>query len=139
VSYPASASRYYESSVNTASPIQLVVMLYQGAIRQLKQAAEHIERRNLEGKRISIDKAMAIVQQLHGSLDMEKGGQIAADLDRLYAYVTTRILEGSASLNVRPIEEAASVLITLSSAWEQLSSSEAPASEPVRQLGAIKA
>lgn len=139
MSYPATASRYYESSVNTASPIQLVVLLYQGAIRQLKQAAEHIECRNLEGKRVAIDKAMAIVQQLHGSLDMEKGGQIATDLDRLYTYVTSRILEGSTTLDVRSIEEAARILITLSSAWEQLSSSDAPVSEPVRQLGAIKA
>ena len=45
------SQRYYETSVSTSSPEQLVVMLYEGAIRQLKQAVMQIESRNLDGKR----------------------------------------------------------------------------------------
>ena len=142
MNYYSPATRYRESSVNTASPMKMVVLLYEAAIRHLKQSAEHIRNRNLEGKRESLDRAMAIVQQLHSSLDMEKGGKIAAELDRLYTYITGRMLEGSAKLETGPLYEAVRLLTNLNSAWEQLAAGEAakvpsPAAPPAS--GAIKA
>jgi flagellar protein FliS len=118
--------------VTTASPVKLVAMLYDGAIRNLGQAVLHLRNRNLAGKRDAVDKALAIVHQLHGSLDMEKGGEIAVELDRLYAYVISRILEGSAKLDPRPLEEAARLLTTLNSAWEEVAAAEGkqPAGNP---------
>ena len=120
------AGRYFESSVNTSSPTKLVVLLYEGAIRFIRQAVTDIEEKNYQGKRVSVDRAMAIVQQLHGSLDMVRGGAIAADLDRLYNYVTSRILEGSANLDTRPLSEAVRILTALNSAWTQIASRDLP-------------
>jgi flagellar secretion chaperone FliS len=112
--------RYQETSVNTASGEQLVVMLYEGAIKSLRTAVADIEAKNIEGKRQAVDKALGIVQHLQDTLDRERGGHIAADLDRLYTYIISRILDGSAKLEVAPIQEAVKLLTPLLSAWEEV-------------------
>ena len=111
---------YYETSVTTSSPEQLVVMLYQGAIRYLKQATIEILKKDLAGKRQSIDRAVAIVQHLQSTLDMERGAEISVELDRLYTYVLSRILEGSIELKTAPLEEAVKLLTTLLESWEEI-------------------
>jgi flagellar protein FliS len=88
-----SYGRYLETSVITATPEQLVVMLYEGAIRYSKQAIVQIENRDLQGKRVSVDRALGIVQQLQTSLDMKRGGELAVDLRRLYQYIGSKILQ----------------------------------------------
>ena len=102
----------------TASPEQLVVMLYENAIRNLKQAADAIEIKDLATKGHSIDRALAIVQHLQTTLDIERGGTIAAELDRIYTYVISRILDGSNYLRTAPLKEAVKLLRTLLASWE---------------------
>lgn len=111
---------YYETSVTTSSPEQLVVMLYQGAIRHLKQATIEILKKDLEGKRHSIDRAVAIVQHLQNTLDMERGAEISVELDRLYTYMLAKILDGSIKLQTAPLEEAVKLLSTLLESWEEI-------------------
>src|SRR6266550_4325544 len=94
---------YREVAVQTSSPTKLVVMLYEGGIRFLRESVDAIESRDLDRKRQSIDRAVAIVQHLQGTLDMDRGGVVAADLNRLYGYLTSRILEGSAKLETEPL------------------------------------
>ena len=131
MNYGALGSRnYYETSVTTSSPEQLVVMLYEGAIRHLKQAATDIEKKDLQGKRQSVDRAMAIVQHLQGTLDMERGGQISVELDRIYTYVTSCILDGSIKLKTAPLEEAVKLLTTLLGSWIEVAKQKQP--QPVR-------
>src|SRR5688572_27866373 len=104
------SNTYQEVAVQTSSPAKLVVMLYEGGIRFLRQAVEGIKTKDLDKKRQSIDRVVAIIQHLQNTLDREKGGPIAADLDRLYAYIMSRILDGSANLKVAPLEEATKLL-----------------------------
>ncbi len=111
---------YYETSVTTSSPEQLVVMLYQGAIRYLKQSVIEILKVDLVAKRQSVDRAVAIVQHLQSTLDMERGGEISVELDRLYSYVLSRILDGSIKLETAPLEEAVKLLTTLLESWEEV-------------------
>jgi len=115
-----SSNRYFETSVTTSSPEQLVVLLYEAAIRHLKQAMTSIEHKDLNGKRQSVDRAMAIVQHLQSTLDMERGGQISLELDRLYTYVVFRILDGSAKLSTGPLEEAVKLLSSLLESWREV-------------------
>src|SRR4026209_1052390 len=89
---------YQNVAVQTSSPTKLVVMLYEGAIRFIREGVAAIEAKNLEGKRQSLDRAVAIVQHLNSTLDMERGGAVAVDLNRLYIYITSRIVEGSMKL-----------------------------------------
>lgn len=111
---------YQEISVQTSSPVKLVVLLYEGAIRFLRQSVTAIQKKDLETKRQSIDRAVAVIQHLQGTLDMDRGKQVAAELDRLYAYITSRIVEGSAKLQVAPLEEAIKLLTVLLSGWEEV-------------------
>lgn len=135
MSYPNYGSSAYKAiSVNTASPAKLVVMLYQGAIRFLKQAQEDIRTKDFAQKSQSVDRAVAIIQHLQGTLDMEKGGKISLDLDRLYTYVTSRVFEGSAKLDLRAFEEAINLLTTLLSGWEEIAQKEQEQSVPADLL-----
>jgi flagellar protein FliS len=119
-----SSARYHEASINTASSTRLVVMLYDGAIRFLQQSVHDIRKKDLEGKRKSVDRALAIMQQLRGSLNREQGAHIARELERLYDYIMTRISEGSRKLDARPLDEAVRLLRTLAQAWESVAEEE---------------
>ena len=131
MSYPNYGSSVYkEISINTASPAKLVVMLYEGAIRFLRQAETHIGNKDFAQKSHSVDRAVAIIQHLQGTLDLDKGGKVAFDLDRLYTYITSRIFEGSAKLDLKAFEEAIQLLTTLLSGWEEIARKEQEHSVP---------
>jgi len=115
---------YQEIAVQTSSPAKLVVMLYEGSIRFLNQSISAIQSKNLDRKRQTIDRAMAIIQHLQSTLDHEKGQPIAGDLDRLYTYITSRILDGSGKLDVAPLQEAIKLLTVLLSGWEEVAKKE---------------
>ncbi len=135
MSYPTNGSSVYrEILVNTASPVGLTVMLYEGAVKFLRQAIDDMSRKDYAGKSKSIDRAMAIVQYLQGTLDINKGQKIASDLDNLYSYVSTRIFEGSAKLDVSALEEAIHLLETLLSAWNEIARNEQKNSASVTDL-----
>jgi len=114
------SSVYKEIAISTSSPTNLVVLLYQGALRFLREAVDDIKRQDYVHKRQSIDRAAAIVQYLQVTLDTEKGQDIARELNRLYTYITARIYEGSSNLDCKPIEEVIKLLETLLSGWEQI-------------------
>jgi flagellar protein FliS len=125
MSYPNSRSTLYqETSVVTASPTKLVVMLYEGAIRFLTRAASDIRKGDLVSKSESVSRAVAIIQHLRGTLDLDKGQHIARDLDNLYEYALSRVLEGSTKLNPTPIDEATKVFANLLPAWEEVAKKE---------------
>src|SRR5262245_47889751 len=100
MSYAENLKRYQETSVNTASGEQLVVLPYEGAIQSLKKAIAVITEKNLEAKHEAVDRALGIIQHLQATLYLKRGGSIAADLDRLYTYMTSRILDGSSKLEI---------------------------------------
>ena len=97
-------SAYKETSIMTASGNKLVVMLYEAAIRSLTRAAADIRNRDLVSKAESVKRGLAIIQHLRSTLDTQKGGPIAKELDRLYAYAFSRVLQGSIKLNPTAIE-----------------------------------
>jgi flagellar protein FliS len=114
------SSVYKEISISTSRPTNLVVLLYKGSVRFLREAVDDIKRQDYVHKRHSIDRAAAIVHYLQSTLDTEKGQDIARELNRLYDYITVRIYEGSTQLDCKPIEEVIKLLETLLSGWEQI-------------------
>jgi flagellar secretion chaperone FliS len=111
------AATYQQVQITSRSPIELVVMLYDGAIDSLGLAREAMHRRDLSAKRDHMARALAIIGQLQSTLDMEAGGEIAGNLDHLYIYLTGRMVEASARLNPAPLEEAVRLLATLREGW----------------------
>lgn len=120
-------ARYREMEIRTATPEMVVVKLYEGALRFLRQAAQCQSEGDVPGRATAVGKALAIVSELQQSLDLDRGGEIARNLDALYFYVTDRLLEANVRGTSQPIEEAASVLSTLNEAWVEISKRPAPA------------
>ena len=122
--YSNRSTIYKDTSIKTSSPIKLVVMLYEGAIRFLRQAKEHTIQKDMASKCAAVDRAMAVLHHLQGTLDFDKGGEISFDLDRLYTYIGTRVFDGSANLNIAAFDEAIHLLEVLHSSWDELSRKE---------------
>ncbi len=110
MSYLDQSEVYKQTSITTSNQTQLVVMLYDGALRFLHQGVEAIRRNDIEGKSTACDRALAIVQHLHLSLDMERGEEISSELERLYSFVIAQIVEGSGQFDAGKLEEAIKVL-----------------------------
>jgi flagellar protein FliS len=128
------ASRYQEVSIKTATPLQLVTMLYDGAICSLQEARGHLERRNIAARSRSINKCLAIISELHSSLNMKAGGEIANSLDRLYNYMERMIFKSNVEQSVQPLNEIEALLKNLRSAWVEIAKQSKPsAPQPVRQ------
>jgi len=111
---------YQQVEVNSSNGLQLVVMLYDGAIRFLGDAKACIQKQDLQGKAVAIDRTLAILGELQSTLKLEEGGELAQSLDRLYTYMTGRIVEASLKLNVKPLDEVIKLLRILNSAWTEI-------------------
>ena len=102
---PSAYGQYRQVQVNTASPGKLIVLLYQGAIRAMKQGIDLIEKKDYEGKGNALIKAQDIIMELNLALDMDIGGEISQSLRQLYVYIYKRLLDANMELNVEYIEE----------------------------------
>lgn len=108
------------SAVEEASPHRLVQMLMDGALSQIAAASGYISRNETARKGAAIGQAVSIIGGLQGSLDMEKGGDIAVNLDRLYDYMTRRLTEANLENDVAKLQEVHGLLAEIKSAWDQL-------------------
>ncbi|MBL8136897.1 MAG: flagellar export chaperone FliS [Acidobacteria bacterium] len=121
---------YRQTQVQSRTPLELVVMLYDGALTFLHQARAAIERGDIAARRDASSRAIAIISELQSTLNMEQGGEIAQRLDDLYVYVNGRIIAAAAENRVGPIDDATRVLTVLRESWVAIAT---PAAEaPVR-------
>jgi flagellar secretion chaperone FliS len=121
------AEAYYQTHIQSRSPLELVVMLYDGAIRFLNQTTEAMERGDLVAKRDAMSRSMAILSELQGMLDLEQGGEVAASLDSLYTYMIERLSAANAERDPKPIAEVIRLLAGLRDAWSQIAHAPQPA------------
>jgi flagellar protein FliS len=118
------------TAVESASPHKLVLMLYDGLLKQLRIAKIHIERKETGPKAAAISKALAIVDQgLRPGLDLEKGGSIAAQLLALYDYSAERLLHANLRNDAAAVEEVIQLIEPIRSAWATIN----PDAKPVPQ------
>ncbi len=108
---------YKKSQTETASPIDLIIMLYDRAIALLDKAANEISENKYEEKNTSLAKATDIVFELLSILDNDKGREIAASLTRLYNFVIREITDANSSLNTKALDNAKRVLSELRESW----------------------
>ena len=117
-----------ETSVISASPHKLIVLLYDGALVAIKSAAGHMAAGNIAEKGVAIGKAINIIDSgLRASLDSNAGGEIAANLDALYVYMTKRLLTASLQNKPAMLEEVQVLLADLREAWMQIGDQPVPA------------
>lgn len=103
-----------------ASPLELVRVLYRGAIQSVRNARTALANGQIRERSAAITKACAIVQELTISLDKEAGGDLAANLNELYVYLHQRLGDANIEQSDVPLAEVESLLSTLLEAWEQL-------------------
>lgn len=106
-----------QTLVNSANPHKLVAMLFEGAISRLAQASGYAMRQDHEGRGRCISESVSIVAGLQGSLDQDKGGELAANLDALYDYMQRRLFRANVDNDVAGIREVMDLLRTLQEAW----------------------
>ncbi|TLN01350.1 flagellar export chaperone FliS [bacterium] len=109
-----------ETAVSTANPVQLVVLLYEGAISAIASAKGEMERRNIAQKAQFLNKAIDIIEGLRNALEFSQGGDIAVSLNDLYLYMVQRL--STANLKNDPVilDEVTALLRELLGAWEVL-------------------
>ncbi|TCL28061.1 flagellar protein FliS [Azotobacter chroococcum] len=105
----------------SASPHQLIVMLFDGAQAAIRTARLHMQAGNVAEKGKAISKAIDIVNRgLLAALDHERGGELAGRLEQLYDYVARLLLRANLHNDERSLDEAASLLEQIGSAWRQI-------------------
>jgi flagellar protein FliS len=111
--------RYQDMKVHTASPAQIMIMLYDGAIRFSLQAKKKIEEKDYEGKGIFISKTQAIIDELMNSLDFNVLPELCGRLQQLYIYMNEKLTEANIKLHAESIDEVVNLLTTLRDAWKE--------------------
>ncbi len=119
--------RYREVEISTSSPEGLVVKMYEGAIRFSRVARVHHEEGRIADRGVAISRALAIVDELHNALDVEHGGEIAANLQSLYGFISGRLLEANLKNRPEALDEAVSILSELHGAWVEIARNPAEA------------
>lgn len=119
--YNKGAQAYLQTQVQSRTPVELVVMLYDGAIRFLGQARDAMASGDMVAKRHALSRGLAVVQELQNMLNMEAGGEVAARLDGLYTYILGRCYEANAQRDPAGLEESITLLTPLRDAWAAIS------------------
>jgi flagellar secretion chaperone FliS len=110
---------YKKTSVETASKEQILLMLYQAAIKNCKKAIEAIEQKNIAKKGEYIGKMQDIVVELSNSLDFEVGGEVAKELSSLYDYILYSSTQANIKIEKSHLEGCLKVLNTLYDGWTE--------------------
>ncbi len=116
----AGANTYREHEIKTASPARLVAMLYEGAITALRQAIQAIEAGEIERRWSANSRAGDIIEHLLLTLDLERGGEIAADLERLYKFMMRQLVNVDVHNDPAPARAVIALLEPLHRSWCQL-------------------
>lgn len=108
---------YQRNTVTTMHPGQIVVLLYDAAVKSLKQALIDIEANRLAEKTQRIKRAIDIIGELRNSLDMRVGGEVAENLDRLYEFMIRHLNCVNRNEQMQHIREVVAILADLGEAW----------------------
>jgi flagellar protein FliS len=122
--------RYLEARVMSASPMELVRMLYDAAQQSVRDARRHLAAGDIAARSDRISRAIEVLAELSNSLDRDRGGEIARELAELYDYIERRLIDANFRQADEPLAEVLGLLETLSVGWAEAAG--APAAEPVR-------
>lgn len=110
-----------ETGVSTADPHQLILMLFDGALLQVRTAAIAIDKQDIAARGAALSKAIEIILNgLKVSLDTNAGGELAHQLAALYDYMSDRLLYANLHSNQPAMEEVNTLLTSLREAWAEI-------------------
>ncbi|WP_207640701.1 flagellar export chaperone FliS [Alkaliphilus transvaalensis] len=110
-------SQYKENSIKTASPQELTLMLYNGALKFINQGKLFIEQKNFASANEALKRAQDVITELNITLDMNY--EISQNLRGLYTYLLDQVIEANITKNIAPLDEAASMVTELRDTWKE--------------------
>ena len=125
---------YQNTQVTTASPQQILLMLYEGAIRFVKIARLKMEEKKIAEKGKYISKTMDIICELINTLDHRVGGQLSQDLEGLYVFMQDKLISANTQNNPEDLEVVEKLLTTLYTSWEDVITNPRPDGVPSPKL-----
>ena len=117
---------YKKASVNTLDQNKLIIMLYDGAIKNANFAVEYMKSGEIEKVHDSLIKTKNIVTELLATLNMEQGGEIAKNLKSLYSYMFSLLIEANMEKKSEPVLTVIDLLKELRGAWVQIREKKKP-------------
>jgi len=117
---------YLDHEVLTAPPLQLVQLLYRGALDSISSARRYLKLGDIRARSRAVTKALLLVAELMRSLNREEGGEVSRNLARLYGYISKLLLKANAEQIDPPLAEAEQLLGSLAEAWEKVAQVVAP-------------
>lgn len=111
--------KYKKASVESASKEKILLMLYEGAIKFIKQAKECCEQKDVRGRGEKIGRAYDIVMELTSTLDFKINESMASNLEQLYIYVMEQLTRANITGEVQYLDNALKVLTILYDGWVQ--------------------
>ena len=112
---------YKEIGINTSQPLNLVIMLYDGAITFLEKSIEYAENKDIKNKNIYANKARDIILELNNSLNLEVGGEMASNLKRLYFFMNRHLFQANLKNDMQGMREVILMLSDLREVWQDIS------------------
>lgn len=113
----AYTQQYQQNQILSASPEQILIMLYDGAIRFTRQAIAGIESDNDLQRREGVSRAMAIICEFANTLDHEIGGEIAQNLDGLYIFMNRQLTQANIDGDIGKLKVVEGLLVELRETW----------------------
>lgn len=121
MAYGASAQNVYKKNqVENSSPKQLVVLLYEGAIKQIRLAELAAEKKDREKQNKHLLKAQDIINELNVSLNHEQGKEVADQLSSIYEYLLSELLQANLKSDINKMSHSRHMLSELLEAWNQI-------------------
>jgi flagellar protein FliS len=111
---------YQDATVTTQSKGRLIVLLYEGAIKFMKLAIKELETENYEAKGRYINRAQDIITELNAVLDVDAGGEIAANLRKLYLFMNDRLSQANTKRDSQMIREVITLMEGLNQGWKAI-------------------
>jgi flagellar protein FliS len=121
------STSYLQTQVATTTPGELLIMLYDACLKNLHQAQECMRARDVKNKGLLISKAMDIITELQSSLNQQRGGALAANLQKLYFFCNTRLLFANMKMDPAVVDEVIKIISGIRDAYSQIVSQQAPA------------
>jgi flagellar secretion chaperone FliS len=102
------------------SPVQLVIPLYEQAAKDVTEALKALRAGDIERRTFELDHAFLVIGQLQATLDMEHGGEVARNLERIYTLVRSRLLQAQIQASAEILEEQIGLLLSLRETWQEV-------------------
>ena len=111
---------YRECDAITTDPVGLVVVLYDILLKDLNECVAALVGGNIEQRSNAVRHALLVLQQLQGTLDFERGGVVAENLDRFYNFIRAKLLEGQIKASQEIFKQQTVLVSSIREAWQQV-------------------